>query len=550
MATPDPPSRPRTAHPPADAVRRSRSDLSATVGWALVGLITLTVLVTWSPSLTAGLGDNHEGRILARHALNVQNAQADGLAASGWLSDWSPYAGSDQGDQTSYAHHPPLMNLGYYLTGQALPVRLDTAMRLFSYLSGLALLPIGAAVLRRLGFRWVPVLVATVAIAVTPLFWVYGRLSGAVTLLLAMTLVIVRLREDRPISDLELGVAAVICLAAVVAGYLGLAAAALLGLALLATRGVDRVTVVIGAAMALGAAITAAYVLGGTGISAIGDQVQLRTQGGAFTAGEFLTRIGRWATELLPAWWRWLLLPLALIAGTVDRRSRALTLLLTVVAAAYIFGLPNGSFIHDYWIFPVLLPVWVGTAALATGLGELARGRADAVLVGVGVLILLVGIGGLVRAEVPATYLGGPEAAGDLARATSPAADQRAAWRTDGLAAPRWLSLYWDLPPAVVERDGLDAVGADHLVFVALDRVPPWLDAGELRATAVDREGGYAVVTGDHLRRLADEGGETPSPAMLTRDDRPPCWAITDRAGWRTSPLRRAAGCRAARPRS
>lgn len=508
MATPDAPNRPRTADRPGGGADPAPPDLPASVGWLLIGLLTLVVLVSWSPSLPAGLGDNHEGRILARHALNVQNAQADGLAASGWLSDWSPYVGSDQGGQTSYAHHPPLMNLGYFLTGQALPVRLDTAMRLFSYLTGVAMLPLGAALLRRLGFRWVPVLVATVAVAVTPLFWVYGRLSGATTLLVAMVLLIVRLREDRPIGPVELGLAAVVSLAAVVAGYLGLAAAALLGLALLAARGIDRVTVVVGVAMALGAAITAAYVLGGSGIGAIGDQVALRTQGGAFTTTEFLSRIGRWATELLPAWWRWLLLPLALVAGVADRRARAVTLILAVVAGAYVFGLPNGSFIHDYWIFPVLLPIWVGTAAVAAWLERvLATPRAEVVVAGLGSLVLVAGVIGLLRAEVPATYIGEPQAAGDLARATSPPAGQTAAWRTNGLAAPRWLSLYWDLPPALVDRDGVDAVGPDDLVFVALERAPAWLDADRVRAAATDLDGDYAVVTGRELRRIAGADG-------------------------------------------
>jgi len=480
----------------------ARADLPMRVGWTLVAVLTLLVFATWMPSLTAGLGDNHEGRILARHALNVQNAQVDGLAASGWLSDWSPYVGGD-GTQHRYAHHPPLMNLGYYLAGQVLPVDLDVAMRLFAYLTGVAMLPLGAALLRRLGFRWVPVLTATVAVAVTPLFWVYGRLSGATTLLLAMALLLVRLRERRPIAHGELTLAAVISLAAVVAGYLGLATAALLGLLLLATRGLDRVTLVIGATMALGAAITLAYVVGGTGAQAVGEQVQLRTQGGGFTTMEFLQRMADWAVALLPSWWLFLLAPLALLAGALDRRSRALTLVLAAVAAAYIFGLPNGAFIHDYWIFPVLLPVWIGTAALLERPIGIPARRQGSVVGAIGALILVLGVVGLVRADVPTTYLAGPEAAGDLARATDPPTTQQAAWRTAGLPAPRWLSFYWDLPPEQLDRDRIDAVRDDDLVFVALERVPDWLDPGEVRASATAQDGDYAVITGARLRELA-----------------------------------------------
>jgi hypothetical protein len=498
-------------------VFRSDGDLASPIGGALLALLTITVLVTWAPSLGAGLGDNHEGRILGRHALHVQNAQADGLAASGWLSDWSPYVGRPEGDQTSYSHHPPLLNLGYYLTAQVLPVRVDTAMRVFAYLLGVAALPVGAGILRRLGFAWVPVLVATTAVAVTPLFWAYGRLSGNVTLLLAMTLAVVRVAEPRSIPARELAVASTVPLAAVIAGYLGLATAALLGLWLLARRGLDRVTLSVGIAMAVGAAITLAYVVGNTGGSEIGAQLEMRTQGGDFTAGEFLARIATWSRELLPVWWRWLLLPAALVAGLVDRRTRPLTAITATVAAAYVLGLPNGSFIHDYWIFPVLLPVWFGIAVLVSWLllGRPDAGRTERMItpsrtalgLAVGVLIAGVGAAGALAADVPSRYVLAPQAAGDLARATEPAPGQQRAWRTAGMAAPRWLSLYWDLPPALVGRAEVIEVPDADLVLVRLDTLPGWLgDRAQVRDAATRLEGDYAVLTGRALKTLAAAG--------------------------------------------
>jgi hypothetical protein len=491
---------------------RADGDLAPSIGWALLALLTLAVLVTWAPSVGAGLGDNHEGRILARHALHVQNAQEDGLAASGWLSDWSPYVGRPEGDQTSYSHHPPLLNFGYYVTAQVLPGRLDAAVRVFAYLLGAAALPLGAAILRRLGFAWIPTLVATTAVAVTPLFWVYGRLSGNVTLLLAMTLMIVRVGERRTVGPAELAVASVVSLAAVVAGYLGLATAALLGLWLLSRRGLDRVTVTVGVAMAVGAAITLAYVVGTTGGAEIGAQLELRTQGGDFTAAEFLERIATWARELLPIWWRWLLLPAALVAGLADRRTRPLTAVTAIVAVAYVVGLPNGSFIHDYWIFPVLLPVWFGTAALVAWI---VRSQDDArhplgtgLGVAFGAVVLVLGAGGALVTNVPSRYLLNPEEAGNLARATQPAAGQQAAWRTSGMAAPRWLSFYWDLPPSLVDRAGASEVPADDLVMVRLDTAPRWLgDPAVIRSSAQEVRGDYAVVTGSTLQELADAAG-------------------------------------------
>jgi hypothetical protein len=187
-----------------------------------------------------------------------------------------------------------------------------------------------------------------------------------------------------------------------------------------------------------------------------------------------------------------------------------LTAITAIVAAGWVFGLPNGSFIHDYWILPVLLPVWLGTAALtawALTLGALARlpsPRRGAVGLAATVVVLAVGAGTALVTDVPSRYLLGPQAAGDLARATVPPPGQAAAWRTAGLPAPRWLSFYWDLPPALVSRESAPDVPDDDLVFVRLDGTPRWLgNAAAVRAAAEATEGDYWVLTGRTLRELA-----------------------------------------------
>ena len=511
-----------TTSPPADGRTSGtgghRPDLPAGVGWTLVALITLGVLATWAPSLTAALGDNHEGRILARHALNVSNALADGLAASGWLSDWSPYVGGD-GEQTSYAHHPPLLNLGYYLAGRLAPAQLDTAIRSFAALIGVAILPVGAAILRRLGVRWAATLVATVAVAVTPLFWVYGRMHGSVTLLLLMVLAVVRLTERRRIGRGELAAASVACVAAIVAGYLGMATAALLGLWLLRRRGLDAVTWTVGIAMVVGAAISLGYVVGSTGAGRVGEQIQMRTGGGDFTAAEFVARIGEWATSLLPWWWRWVVLPLGLVGGLAHRATRPLTVIGVVVTVGYVVGLPNGSYIHDYWIFPVLLPVWFGLGGLVTLMGDrMARRRPGGTpprlggvalseqVAAAALVAVLLGLGAWhgLSTHLPSRYLIGPEAAGELVREVPPPEGQDLAWRTAGFAAPRWYSYYWDLPPELVTRGTADELPPDDLVLVRLDGRPGWLgDGDELRELSVADRGDYALVTGATLAERA-----------------------------------------------
>ncbi|MFP4148946.1 MAG: hypothetical protein ACLFV0_05605 [Nitriliruptoraceae bacterium] len=493
----------RDEHRPHPGVDRGRR-----VGWLAIWALSVGVFLTWLPGLDAGLGDNHEGRILARHALNVANAQEDGLRASGWLSDWSPYVG-DGGEQTSYAHHPPLLNLVYYAAGQLSPLPLDTTMRLTSYLLGVLMLPAGAAVLLRRGVPWPATLLATTAVAITPLFWVYGRLHGNVTLLLVMVLLLVRAAEDRPIPSSEVALTAVVSLVAIVAGYLGMAMAAVLGLWLLWRRGVDRVVIVIGVAMVLGALLSLGYVIGSTGTDRLGEQLARRTSGGGFSTAEFLAQLDRWASALLPGWWRWLLLPAALVAGTLDRRTRPLTLSSALVATAYIVGLPNGSFIHDYWILPILLPAWFGSAALAAALlgraDRAERPTAAAVVAVAGVVILLAaGITHGRQAAIADTYLRMPQAAGTLVRDVGPAADQTVAWRTRGIAAPRWLSLYWDLPPGELTAEELAAVPAEELILVRRSSAPEWLgEEDALLDAAVAVRGDYAVVTGAEVRQLA-----------------------------------------------
>lgn len=499
MSVPGPPTAPDAPDDPdAPALRRELPDR---IGWLLLALLTIGVLATWAPTLPAALGDNHEGRILARHALNVTNALEDGLAASGWLSDWSPYVG-DGGEQVRYAHHPPLLNLAYYLGARVLPLPTDVTMRLVSYLLGVAILPLGAAVLRRRGLSWWATLTATTAVAITPLFWVHGRLHGNVALLLAMVLLVVGVAEPRRPGRGELAAAAVASTAAIVAGYLGMATAALLGLWLLRRRGIDRVTVVIGVAMAVGAAISLGYVVAGTGAARIGEQVATRTVGGGFTAAEFVARIALWARELLPWWWRWLVLPVGLVAGVLAPRTRPLVVITGLVTVLYVVGLPNGSFVHDYWILPVLLPVWFGTAAAVEQLVQGRGGAASAVVIAA-LLVVLGAVHGL-RDDVPARYLTGPQAAGELVRASGPGPQQTVAWRTDGIAAPRWLSFYWDLPPGQLAPDRLDELRDDDLVLVRLERAPDWAgDPDELAAGAVERRGGYLLVRGGELAERA-----------------------------------------------
>lgn len=482
---------------PESARPTPRRGIDPRVGWLLITLLTLVVLASWMPTFGEGLGDNHEGRILGRHALHVSNAHEHGLAGSGWLTDASPYL-------NSYSNHPPLMNFGYYFADLVLPVDTDMALRIFAYLTGVAMVPVGAALLRRIGFGFGPILIAAGAIAITPLFFNYARLHTNITLLLVLTLIAVRFREDRKIGTTELVVGSVIAMLVVVSGYLGLAAGALLGLWVFAKRRFDRVTVVFGIGLTLGAAITGLYVIGSSGFEYVGGKVEERTVGGDFTTAEFFERMERWREELLPLWWRQILLPIALTAGLLDKRTRWLTIITGLVAIGYIYGLQQGSFMHDYWIFPLLLPVWLGTAALVGIVSEHAETWVTIVVVGVAAVGLIIGANALLTSEVPDVYYNDRVEAGTFVRGLAPP-DQDIAWAMRAVPTPRWVAYYWDLPTELLDPEDLADIPDDEVVLVRLDWLLAEFDREMVVDSAVESSGGYLLVPSAELDAALEE---------------------------------------------
>ena len=136
--------------------------------------------------------------------------------------------------------------------------------------------------------------------------------------------------------------------------------------------GRPRLLAAVAVGTALGAGATALWMLSAAGFEDLANQVAIRTGndvGGAgsptFTFGEFLARQWRFATEemLVPVWLRVLLVP-CLLAGLIDRRTRAPTAITLAVAAALTFGVQQGAWVHRLWNFPWLAPVTIGFAAL------------------------------------------------------------------------------------------------------------------------------------------------------------------------------------------
>ncbi|MGI5147480.1 ArnT family glycosyltransferase [Plantactinospora sp. CA-294935] len=336
-------------------------------GWAGVAAITGIVALTWIPLLGMPFGDNHLGRIIGRYALQLRNLQEQGILGSHFGADWLPYA------STPYAHHPPLFNLLTALTG-LLPSDGEHQVWLPAYLLALLIIPAGAALLRGLGLRWSATLLALGLMVATPFYWVYSPLMFDLGPILALSALVVRLRARPDPSRRLVAGACVAALLTTLVSWPGVGFAAVLGLWLLAARRVDRVTVLVGASMLAGVAISLAFVVGVTGMNVLGGQAELRSTGGGYTVRQFLRRQWQYAYDLLPLWYIGAL-PIGAVVGLLDRRTRVYLAMAVAFTGAWILGLSNGAFVHSYWSYPMLVVGLVGMGVLLDRLAARLTGR-------------------------------------------------------------------------------------------------------------------------------------------------------------------------------
>ena len=474
-------------------------------------------------------------------------------------------------EAVTYAHHPPLkdwMSIGSAgLFGQSLP-----ALRIPSFLMGAATLAFVASLLRACRLRWGPVLLSMGAMACTGFFYVYGRLGVSFSLLLASAAAVAWLRRTEQPPRWALAGTGLLAALCAVQSWIGLASLGPLMLWLFADRlrgradrhqsrdGVPRVgarpwperpvsgseqeretrrsgaapgpqpdqarprlaasvargwspaltAVVIGSAV--GAAVTAAWLLNATGFAELSDQVSVRasnevasgSQAVDFSFGEFLSRQWSYATEelLVPGWLRVLLVP-SLLAGLIDRRTRAATAITLAAAAAMTFGLQQGAWTHRLWNFPWLAPATIGLASLLDGARRLAPARlrtpaAVAAAAVIGVTLLAVAAGG-----TRDRYLANPARLGEAleqAAETPEARRAELAWTGPGLPAPRWASYYLDVPVWDLEEGRLDELADSDLLIVRASRTPDFLPADALE-DPLAAAGDFRVITAASLSR-------------------------------------------------
>ena len=511
-------------------------------GWTLVFLLCLCVLALWLPDLDLPLGNSDDGRIVGRFGLHGRNFWELGAIESRFGAVVEPFIRAEYdvaprseppAAAVTYAHHPPLQNfitiISVGLLGDNLP-----ALRVVAFLVGSATVAFMALLLRVRGIAWGPTLLALVAMCSTGFFYVYARIGVGYSLLVASTAAVAWLRDQDDPPRWALVGAGILAALAALQSWIALATLGLLVLWLFtgartrsrgastegtrteetrtgscladhADRGGPAVTttrkrlrswlsdgwspalIAIFAGAAVGAAITAAWLLNATDVAELADRTAFRVGNNVstaieerrFTFGEFLARQWRFASHELmaPLWLRVLLVP-AFLAGVVDRRTRAPMLITLAFAATLTFGFQQGAWIHRLWNFPWLAPVTIGIAALVDAGRRALRGRAARLRLPASLLAVLVAAATLFAVVTGPTrdfYLSDPADAGAVLEEVRGSQAPEVVWLAPGISTARWVSYYLDAPVFALDETMLDSLAPSDLVLVRLDRVPEYV---------------------------------------------------------------------------
>lgn len=464
------------------------------VGPVVLGLMMALLLATWLPTFNLALGDSHDGRILSRFALHVDDFWELGPIGSRLGGSWTPF------ETDFYGHHPPLsiwvqVALSGFL-GQGV-----WQLRLWGFFSGLLAVGSTAVLLRRRGLGWWPSLLAVGTMITVPYFWIYGRLSGGFGILLLMSVLVNELASGRENKWVRRAVIPV-TVGAVWLSWPSGAGAGLLWIWYARRRGLgDRGVRAVAVTGILAAAAIGGWMLWTSGAGDLYWQTRFRI--GELSWADFAERQWVFLLRLAPAWYRLLIVP-AIIAGFADRRTRPFMVTLGLPAVAWTVGLKQGAFQHDYWNLNWVPMITIGAGALVEYLrpvGENVR-KVAAGLVVVGLAGWLVALATGPTADI---YFREPAAAGVLMERNQPPAGTKFAYVMTGMATPRWASVYWDMRAYQVNSHNFSNLDPETLVVVRLDFLPCWLESSVVAET-VAAEGRYGLIEAgklaDHLNTV------------------------------------------------
>ena len=473
------------------------------------GVVLLAVLAAgWWELLFLPLGASHDGRINARFGMQVRNFLENGLSGSDYLASMAPFS------EHPYVHHPPLLNLMHTLVGSFLGQG-EWQLRLIGYLAGLVTVAGLLWLARRLALGAGAAVLAMALLAGTPMFWIYARLGLGVSLMV----ILIGLWErhvtvpggelapgpgggTREGPDLSLAVLVVAAGTVAFSSWTGaLVVAVLAGWGLL-HPGSRRTAWLMAGAGAVMVMVTLVWALS---VGDAGELVAHAADRRRWPAWGALVENYRWFYgTLFPGWFRWLVLP-AIVAAAADRRTRAASLAIVIALGVWTLANPDAAFLHDYWTYPLIVPVFLGLAVVLDRVEIGAKGvcagivwRRARVLAVAGLVFLAV-LGFRSLGAYRHAYFDAPSDAGGLVRAVGPAPGQEVAWVAEGVdPLSRWVSYYWDLPVAEVSLDGIATASGTDLVLVRVDRMPSPIKAG---VVPVAEQGRYALFSVASLTR-------------------------------------------------
>ena len=436
---------------------------------------------TWWELLFLPLGASHDGRINGRFGLHVRNFLEHGLVGSDLLASMTPFS------TDPYTHHPPLLNVLHAVSGTILGQG-EWQLHAIGYLAGLGTVG-GLLWLSReveLG-PWSSV-TAMALVASTPMFWIYARLGLGVSIMVVLMALWARHRRVGGRRSLPVATAAL----TVLSSWMGAALAVLLSGLAWREPGTRRPAVTMGLASVVASLAALAWAMTAGDVTELAGHTVSRLR---WPAPPVLVENYLWFYRTLFPWWiRWLFLP-AMVVALVDSRTRPATGSVTAALALWTLLAPGGAYIHDFWTFPLLVPVFLG---LASTLDHVAA-RLDSRRVALALCTALIVLASVGFARLPPyrdAYFRAPSDAGALLRETGPAPGQAVAWVAEGVdPVPRWASYYWNLPAVEVGPEDIEVVGEEDLVLVRLDRAPQWIE----KPVPVVKKGRYALVTGASL---------------------------------------------------
>ena len=447
-------------------------------------VVTAWLAGSWWGLLFLPLGASHDGRINARFGLHVRNFIEHGLEGSYYLASMAPFS------TVPYTHHPPLINLLHAAAASVLGQG-EWQLHAIGYVAGLGTVAGLLWLARELDLGAVTSTMAMALVAATPMFWIYARLGLGVSI---MVVLLALWHRNQRIGG---G-----CRTLLTAGWLT---------AFSSWPGAAMVVLVSGLGMRHVQNRRTAVTLGVVGLSAVavaltwavtaGGMAELAQHGLArfhWRPPALLVENYRWFYQTLFPWWvRWLILP-SLVVAVVDRRTRVAAVSVSVALAAWTLIAPDAAYVHDFWTYPLLVPVFLGVAVMLDRAAGLLDGS-RIVIAGTVILVMAAVVGFERLSPYRDAYFRAPSDAGALVREVGPAPGQATAWVAEGVdPIPRWVSYYWDLPVIEVTADTVDSVGGAELVLIRLDRLPSWI----ANPDKIAQKGRYAIVTGAGLGNL------------------------------------------------